>query len=331
MGAQTKRQLAQPGWLPPPLILSFCLPETTGSLSVAGKDGCPSGVYNEKWGKFGPGLRSVCFFLVFSPGTAMGIRFHCPNGHKLNVKSELAGKKAICPDCGARLVVPVARAALESTIRQASDARRANPDEEAGESRIIGTVAPSTVLHAPISSAVQSPAEPAPAGSIGQAPSATVWYIRPATGGQFGPIDDVEMRVWIENGKVAADSYVWRAGWPDWLKAGEAPDELPASLAVTTLIEPNSKAVARDVLGEVVETPSRLVPVAASLDELAVLPITGVRRPRRQTPLFVTVLLVLAIVVLSGVLIWVIERSAGNEPPAPQASYTPLVESLEWT
>jgi hypothetical protein len=36
----------------------------------------------------------------------MGIRFTCPNGHKLHVKEFLAGKRAVCPDCGARLVVP---------------------------------------------------------------------------------------------------------------------------------------------------------------------------------------------------------------------------------
>jgi hypothetical protein len=36
----------------------------------------------------------------------MGIRFLCPNGHKLNVKSFLAGKRAICPDCGAKVIVP---------------------------------------------------------------------------------------------------------------------------------------------------------------------------------------------------------------------------------
>lgn len=36
----------------------------------------------------------------------MGIRFLCPNGHKLNVKTFLAGKRAICPDCGARVLVP---------------------------------------------------------------------------------------------------------------------------------------------------------------------------------------------------------------------------------
>ncbi|MBQ7030133.1 MAG: hypothetical protein IJN32_07795, partial [Thermoguttaceae bacterium] len=38
----------------------------------------------------------------------MGIRFYCPNGHKLNVKSELAGKIGICPKCQARMTIPTA-------------------------------------------------------------------------------------------------------------------------------------------------------------------------------------------------------------------------------
>jgi len=38
----------------------------------------------------------------------MGIRFSCPNGHRLNVKEHLAGKRAICPSCGAKFVIPAA-------------------------------------------------------------------------------------------------------------------------------------------------------------------------------------------------------------------------------
>jgi hypothetical protein len=38
----------------------------------------------------------------------MGIRFSCPNGHKLHVKEFLAGRRALCPTCGVRLVIPVA-------------------------------------------------------------------------------------------------------------------------------------------------------------------------------------------------------------------------------
>ena len=37
----------------------------------------------------------------------MGIRFYCPKGHKLNVKSELAGKIGICPKCGERMLIPL--------------------------------------------------------------------------------------------------------------------------------------------------------------------------------------------------------------------------------
>jgi hypothetical protein len=36
----------------------------------------------------------------------MGIRFNCPNGHKLNVKEFLAGKRGVCPQCGAKFIIP---------------------------------------------------------------------------------------------------------------------------------------------------------------------------------------------------------------------------------
>jgi hypothetical protein len=38
----------------------------------------------------------------------MGIVSHCPNGHRLKVKDHLAGKKGICPTCGARFRIPLA-------------------------------------------------------------------------------------------------------------------------------------------------------------------------------------------------------------------------------
>ena len=36
----------------------------------------------------------------------MGIRFYCSNGHKLNVKTELAGRKGFCPQCGVPVQIP---------------------------------------------------------------------------------------------------------------------------------------------------------------------------------------------------------------------------------
>ncbi len=54
----------------------------------------------------------------------MGIKFFCPNGHKVNVKSFLAGKKGLCPKCGVRVDIPlqsVAQAAGPSNNGDAAD------------------------------------------------------------------------------------------------------------------------------------------------------------------------------------------------------------------
>jgi hypothetical protein len=37
----------------------------------------------------------------------MGIVSFCPNKHRVKVKDELAGRKGICPTCGARFRIPL--------------------------------------------------------------------------------------------------------------------------------------------------------------------------------------------------------------------------------
>ena len=54
----------------------------------------------------------------------MGIRFYCPQGHKLNVKSFLAGKVGICPHCDARVQIPL------TSTRPSSKALQGKPKEE---------------------------------------------------------------------------------------------------------------------------------------------------------------------------------------------------------
>ena len=46
-----------------------------------------------------------------------------------------------------------------------------------------------------------------------------VWYVRPPSGGQFGPAGGDIMRTWLAEGRVSADSLVWREGWRDWREA----------------------------------------------------------------------------------------------------------------
>jgi len=52
-----------------------------------------------------------------------------------------------------------------------------------------------------------------------------VWYVRPPSGGQYGPARGDVMKKWIAEGRVSPDSLVWREGWSDWRSAKTA---LPA-------------------------------------------------------------------------------------------------------
>jgi tellurite resistance protein TehA-like permease len=66
----------------------------------------------------------------------MGIRFSCPNGHNLNVKTFLAGKRGVCPQCGAKFVIPIE---AESQNTNAVQTRSLNP------SLIVEAISPSAV------------------------------------------------------------------------------------------------------------------------------------------------------------------------------------------
>lgn len=222
----------------------------------------------------------------------MGIKFRCPNGHKLNVKSFLAGKKGICPHCGVSVRIPegaenvsedhegeteiqTGGAATATLTKQMADTvtvantitlpaaavtpavavvkpvTAVTPLGTPPTTPVIGTavtansvapvaavapvamatpvvpVATAAPMGAPLAStAMATPLAPspyammpaAPVDPIAEAPNA-VWYVRPPSGGQFGPARGDIMRKWLGEGRVSADSLVWRDGWQDWKSA----------------------------------------------------------------------------------------------------------------
>jgi hypothetical protein len=237
----------------------------------------------------------------------MGIRFYCPNGHKLNVKAFQAGRQGICPYCGVSVQIP-----LESTRPSSKELRdqhdyplspgpseSPSPGRQASSGTMpktaepIGTpfqtpvlpqtpaasptqtfvaamppetaapavvsapmvamayAAPQPAASAPSAAAQRTPvsapqtqpawppgltrAEPlvsaaTPAPAVAPTPPAlvgdpltespgAVWYVRPASGGQFGPATADVMRGWLGEGRVGADTLVWREGWREWQEA----------------------------------------------------------------------------------------------------------------
>jgi len=219
----------------------------------------------------------------------MGIRFYCPNGHKLNVKAFQAGRRGICPHCGVGMDIPMASTRPSSKKNQGQGASEApapaasvNPTavaptweeleaetelppplpqsplapspmgEAAGSSSLVAPAASLGVPTAPVApglpsagpsplaqpTTVEPPAVPVPGGSaaeplaLKEAPEA-VWYVRPPSGGQYGPADREVMRAWLAEGRVTPDSQVWREGWRDWKEAADVfPDSVFPQLRI---------------------------------------------------------------------------------------------------
>lgn len=144
----------------------------------------------------------------------MGIRFECPNGHKLHVKAFLAGKRGICPECDAKFLVPAASGEPAQVLTGAEESTGGEPASD--ESVLVQTV--------------DEPPAP-PSSVVAQEPAPESWYVQLASGEQFGPANLKVMRSWVADGRVPPDSLMWRTGWESWKSAQEGLAELPASPA----------------------------------------------------------------------------------------------------
>jgi uncharacterized protein DUF4339 len=272
----------------------------------------------------------------------MGIKFLCPNGHKLHVKAFLSGKKAICPKCGVRVVVPADGQPLDDAQMEADSASSV---AEAVDSHPPSAAATSSVDRAaPMSKAAGPTASPAAlADPIDDAPSA-VWYVRPATGGQFGPASGEIMRAWIAEGRVGASSLVWRAGWQEWRAASAIFPQLGSLLASPGVSVGPPKSVALGAAGHLADQQgSTASPVAgglpigqvvqsvaadvraSALEPTAIPPLAAVprkKRHNRDVSLFASAILLLVSVILVVVLILVWRRQE-----APSDTETPDSET----
>lgn len=279
----------------------------------------------------------------------MGIRFRCPNGHKLHVKDFLAGKRGICPKCGAKFQIPqesepdlvkgskraedevadvpgpVAPASPTPTELPQIEERPSPAPADAKDAKTKSqpqpeapVIDPDTAVarknkrrkaKKPVDSDVQvaepnstasvTAEDPSPSASevsvspasatdpIAEAPHA-VWYVRPPSGGQFGPASGDIMRSWISEGRVTIDSLVWREGWPEWKPAG---DTFPGIISPTPASAPSPE------IPHIVTEPAN---AASSMEVYR-------RRKSTKTTMSVVVLLILACVILFGALIYVVQ------------------------
>lgn len=219
----------------------------------------------------------------------MGVRFQCPQGHNLHVKVELAGKRGLCPECGVKFVVPAF----------SGERVAACVDDPSAASGVAQSANGSAVLPGAMGAQlVGGAAKPQAAGE------GVAWYVRPAAGGQFGPAPSEVFQQWIGEGRVAADSWVWRTGWPEWragselLQRGPKPIRDEPAFAATV----GAIAVVDDAL------PADLNAVAAQVDFGPAQTHRAELRRRQQRTRTISLMLGIAALAMIVVLIVVLAR-----------------------
>jgi len=238
----------------------------------------------------------------------MGIKFRCPNGHKLNVKSHQAGKKGYCPKCKTQVNIPLKSTrkgkAEREAERLAADAQPAVPTAD---------VSPAGTVPAPMPVATRiSPLAEGPTTSLPSSPPLAttdplttnpdlIWYVRSTSGDQFGPAKGELFKNWIQEGRVGSDSLVWQEGWEDWKQAGEVFPQLASPP------EPGDHLGATGTANDLASLNFGTTgPAETGTRSSASTRRTGSRnKSTNSTPIIVT-LLAVASFALIGVLIWVL-------------------------
>ena len=82
------------------------------------------------------------------------------------------------------------------------------------------------------------------------------WYVRPPSGGQYGPANTEVFQEWIREGRVARNSLIWRDGWAQWRPASEALEQLGASLPAPAKKRPAAAKPVKRTETPVIQTES---------------------------------------------------------------------------
>lgn len=163
----------------------------------------------------------------------MGIVSFCPQGHRVKVKDHLAGKKGVCPTCGARFRIPLASvaapmtgpasAALPEAAIVSLDATIAarlprvlllNRATEPALGRPPGPAKPARVE--PVEEEVELVVEEARHHPAIAERSDLAWCIALPGGTASEPMQADALQAWLDSGQPTGDELVWRADWAEW-------------------------------------------------------------------------------------------------------------------
>ncbi|MEY4565156.1 MAG: hypothetical protein RLY14_126 [Planctomycetota bacterium] len=181
----------------------------------------------------------------------MGLKFLCHHCNEpMHVKNFLAGKRGKCPNCNQSIRIPEEGEEYSRPVTRTEDVVgrvessqertevRSNTKNDVVSKSVSGdsTIASGTKLpvrdirsesakgETPM--ATNASTSPPPLGvitlprCIEEAPNAA-WYVRPPSGGQYGPAVGAVFWDWLKEKRVGESALVWREGWGTWQTASE--------------------------------------------------------------------------------------------------------------
>lgn len=129
------------------------------------------------------------------------------------------------------------------------------------------------------------------------------WYVRPPSGGQFGPADTTLLATWIDENRITADSYLWRDGMEQWQLASELLPEVFPTPTPAAPVPTTSAASASPASSAEDDLLQAAGPASLALNKASV----AIKRRRQQTQqwLILGVLVAIALA-LTGVLVYIL-------------------------
>lgn len=163
----------------------------------------------------------------------MGIVAYCPNGHRVKVKDDLAGRKGICPECQARFRIPReaawppggASAPPDAAAHPVARVVSLDPAVAAGLPRAFGAgpvVATKAAERPPHNAPAAPPADVAVPPSFALHPALAerpelTWNVAVPGGQPSEPMSAEAMQRWLDAGGQTGAEVIWREGWADWV------------------------------------------------------------------------------------------------------------------
>jgi hypothetical protein len=195
----------------------------------------------------------------------------------LHVKDFQAGKRGKCPKCQGSFRVPAKDADFSLAVEESAaipvTAKSATKSKTQSNTKTHNQPTEKPTRPATASTEIKIASVVPVSESASMPPSLLPlidarWFVRPPSGGQYGPATTQMLLDWIVEKRVTADSLLWRDGLDTWYSARELVPEPFGGLSAGRPSTPG------DIPPPAVVSPAALAPKSAETSPLSVSPLS---------------------------------------------------------